>query len=123
MSLTTKGCFKIGTNEYTPQSIRPIFDSLADENSGRTEDGVMHINWIRSKMRKWEITMPPMTSAEAYKLLTDVQGKVYTLTIWDISSNAEVSVSVYTSNSNADMYSGVLYNGLWRGFKFSAIEV
>ena len=123
MSLTTKGHFKIGTAEFAAASIKPVLDSLADENSGRTEDGVMHISWIRSKMRKWEITMPPLTSAQAYSLLSLIQGKIYTITIWDISSNAEVSVSVYTSNSAADMYSGVMYGGLWRGLKFSAIEV
>ena len=63
------------------------------------------------------------------KLLNDVQGKEYQITIWDVSeldngqtTGKEVTVNVYTSNGNADLYSGVLYGGLWRGFKFSAIE-
>lgn len=123
MSLTTKGHFKIGNTEFVASAIRPIFDSLADENSGRDDNGVMHIYWKRPKMRKWEITMPPMTSTQAAALINLIQGKTYTLTIWDISANAEVNVNVYTSNSAADMYSGVIMNGLWRGFKFSAIEM
>jgi hypothetical protein len=34
-----------------------------------------------------------------------------------------VSKTFYTSNSHADMYSGVIKNGLWINFAFNAIEV
>ena len=32
--------------EFMPQELSIKIDSLADENSGRTQDGVMRINWI-----------------------------------------------------------------------------
>lgn len=127
MSLTNKGCFIVRANgvdtEFCAQSIKPIFDSLADENSGRNQSGYMTIHYLRPKLRKWEITMPPMTSTEAYNLISKIQGQLYKIVIWDISTDSEQVVDVYTSNGSADMYSGVLYNGLWRGFKFSAIEM
>lgn len=43
MALTDKGRFIIDGIEYRAKAIRPSFDSLATEDSGRTDDGVMHI--------------------------------------------------------------------------------
>ena len=123
MALTDKGRFIINGTEYKAKSIRPSFDSLASEDSGRTDDGVMHIYWIKNRLRKWEIELPPCTSAEAASVLNKVQGNTYYITIWDILSNSEVTVHVYTSNSSGDCYNDVLYNGLWQGVKFSAIEL
>ena len=123
MALHNKGNFIIGGTEFKAKAITLSFDSLATEDSGRTDDGVMHITWIKNKLRKWEIEMPPCTAQEAYNILSRVQGQLYNITIWDISSNSEVTVHVYTSNSAGDCYSGVLYNGLYQGVKFSAIEL
>ena len=123
MALTTKGHFMVNGTEFLAKAIAPKYDSLASENSGRTDDGIMHIYWIRNNLRKYEIEMPPCTASEASAILSAVQGQLYTLTVFDVKSNSEVNVSVYTSNSEGDCYSGVLYNGLWRGIKFSAIEV
>lgn len=67
--------------------------------------------------------MPPCTAYDAYRIINAVQGKLYNLTIWDISTNSEVTVHVYTSNAEGDCYSGVLYNGLYQGVRFSAIEL
>lgn len=123
MALTTKGHFKIGSTEFLAKSIKPNFESLASEDSGRTDDGVMHINWVLRKIRKVEIEMPPLTSLEASNLLSLVQGQTYSLTYWDILANAEKTISVYTSNSSAECYSGVIKNGLWQNLSFNAIEL
>jgi len=63
--LPTKGHFKIGSTTFIAKSIKPSFESLASEDSGRTDDGKMHISWIKPKLRKWEIEMPPCSSQEA----------------------------------------------------------
>ena len=53
-NLNGKGWFIIGTHttptstekntqQFCPKSLVPIYDTLASENSGRTDDGVMHI--------------------------------------------------------------------------------
>ena len=123
MALTNKGNFKIGSTEFKPKSIKLSFDSLAAEDSGRTDDGVMHITWIKSKLRKWEIEMPPCTASEAAAILSLVQGQIYYITIYDISTNAEVTAHVYTSASSGECYSGVIQNGLYTGLTFSAIEL
>lgn len=123
MALTSKGHFKIGNTEFLAKSIKSNFESLASEDSGRTDDGVMHINWVLRKIRKVEIEMPPCTSLEASRILSLVQGQEYTLTYWDVLANSEKTINVYTSNSAADCYSGVIKGGLWQGLAFNAIEL
>lgn len=123
MALTNKGNFIINGIEFKPKSMKPNYESLATEDSGRTDDGVIHIYWVLDRIRKWEIVMPPMTSEEQAQLLSLVQGKMYYMTYWDTLANQEITRKFYTSNSNADMYSGYVKNGLWLNTEFHAIEV
>lgn len=123
MALTSKGCFKIGSTEYKPKSLKITYDSLATSKSGRSDNGTMHITWVRRNVRKVEIEMPPMTLSALSSLLTTVSGQIYNITIHDPKSNAEATFQVYTSNSQGECYSGVLHQGLYQGVQFSAIEV
>ena len=123
MALTSKGHFKVNGTEYLAKSIKVELESLASEDSGRTDDGVMHINWILRKIRKVFIEMPPSTTANIAPLLAAVQGQTYSLTYFDPLANAEKTITAYTSKGSSSLYSGVLYNGLWQGTQFNAIEV
>lgn len=123
MALTSKGHFKVNGKEFAAKAIKVGFESLSGSDSGRTEDGVMHINWIFRRIRKVEITMPPCTSEEVSALLSLVQGQEYSLTYFDPLENKEKMIGVYTSTTAADMYSGIIRNGLWQGVSFNAIEM
>lgn len=123
MALTSKGNFKIGSTEYKPKSLKVTYDSLATSKSGRSDDGTMVITWVRQNIRKVEVVMPPMKMAQLSALLTAVSGKKYNMTFHDPRTNAEVTVQMYTSNATGECYSGVLYNGLYQGVEFHAIEV
>jgi hypothetical protein len=123
MALNSKGNFKIGSTEYSPKSLKITYDSLATANSGRSDNGTMVINWVRTNIRKLEIEMPPMKMSELSALLNAVSGKKYNMTFRDIRTNTEVTVQMYTSNTQGDCYSGVLLGGLYHGVQFSAIEV
>ncbi len=124
MALTSKGHFKIGTNEFAAKSIKVGIDSIAAPNSGRTDDGVQHIYWVLRRCRKVEIEMPPTKDrAMIANLLNLVQGREYSITYFDPIDNAERTLQVYTSKSESDMYSGVIYNGVLQGVKFNAIEL
>ena len=123
MALTSKGHFKVNGTEYLAKSIKVDLESLASEDSGRTDDGVMHINWVLKKIRKVFIEMPPSITADIAPLLSAVQGQTYSLTYFDPLANAEKTITAYTSTSSSELYSGVLYNGLWQGTQFNAIEV
>lgn len=41
--LRNKGNFIIGSTQYSPQKIRPTFESISSENSGRVKSGKMYI--------------------------------------------------------------------------------
>lgn len=123
MALSSKGNFKIGTKEWSPKSLKFTYDSLATAKSGRADNGTMVISWVRTNIRKLEITMPPMKASALDDLLTAVSGKKYNMTFYDPRTAAEVTVEMYTSNAQGECYSGVLLNGLYQGVQFSAIEV
>ena len=123
MALTSKGHFKVNGTEYLAKSIKVDLESLASEDSGRTDDGVMHINWVLKKIRKVFIEMPPSTTADIAPLLSAVQGQTYSLTYFDPLDNAEKTITAYTSKGSSSLYSGILYNGLWQGTQFNAIEL
>ena len=123
MALTSKGHFQVNGTEYLAKSIKVDLESLASEDSGRTDDGVMHINWVLKKIRKVFIEMPPSITADIAPLLSAVQGQTYSLTYFDPLANAEKTITAYTSKGSSSLYSGVLYNGLWQGTQFNAIEV
>ena len=74
MALTSKGHFKVNGTEYLAKSIKVDLESLASEDSGRTDDGVMHINWVLKKIRKVEIQVAPSITADIAPLLSAVQG-------------------------------------------------
>ena len=123
MALTSKGHFKVNGTEYVAKSIKVDLDSLASEDSGRTDDGVMRINWVLKKIRKVQIELPPSIADDFAPLLRAVQGQIYSLTYFDPMDNAEKTITAYTSKGSSSLYSGVLYNGLWQGTQFNAIEV
>lgn len=85
-----------GKQIVSPQSCKVTIDSLADSNSGRTDDGVMHINWIWREIRKVTLTFPPLTSEEVSALLSLVQGKEYDLSYPDPLDGTERTIHCYT---------------------------
>jgi len=53
-------------------------ESLADPNSGRTDDGMMHLIFTRSRVRKFTYRYGRLSGAELRYLENLVQGRVYT---------------------------------------------
>lgn len=128
MSLTSKDSLIINGVEYNFQSVKVTFESLATEDSGRNEAGYMNITYVRPKLVKLQVTLPAITSAQLASkwqpLLNYVQGNPsYSVTYFDMLTNAERTMTAYTSNQEASVYNGVLYNGVWQGIQFSIIEV
>ena len=123
MALTNKGNFKINDVEFTAQDIKVDYDSLMSDDSGKTDDGVMHIYWVFRKTREIEISLPPSSGADISNLLSKVQGQIYNLTYFDPLENEERTLQCYTTSSSASMYSGIFLNGLWIGVQITATEV
>lgn len=107
-----------------PKTMSVDYDSLATEDSGRTDDGVMHIDWILSRARKVNITLPPMTQSEVGAILDKVSGRIYWIKYTDAIGGDGWVMNVYTSKSSTAMYSSVLASGgLWTDAAFNAIEM
>lgn len=121
--INQKYSFAINGQYFQAQQMKFNWESIASEDSGRTLDGVMHIYWLLRKIRKIEITMPPCQEDKIAQIINLVQGKEYNLTYYDPAIGGQRTIYVYTSNASADMYSGVVMNGLWQGFEFHAIEI
>lgn len=66
--------------QFAPQTMRPTFDSLASEDSGRADNGIMVIYWVLDRVRKWEIGLRPDTPENISKILNKVIGREYYLT-------------------------------------------
>ena len=120
-----KGYFKInGNTYYYPQSMQVVYDSLASEDSGRTDDGVMHIQYVKNRLVKLEIKMPPCDSNTCSSLMNSIQGSTgISVSYWDPIEAREVTKTMYCSTASTDWYSGVVTtNGIIRGWQFSLID-
>ena len=111
------GYIKINGVRYSPQSLNITYDSLASAE--------IHITYIRNKMVKLDITMPPADARTYTALINAVQGKAnLSVAYWDPSTGAEITKQMYCSNSKAEWYSGVITsNGILTGLSFSLIEM
>lgn len=120
MALNNKANIKIDNLEFTPKAVSPVYESIADETSGRDDSGEMHITWLKNKLVKLEIELPAHYENDSRynTILNLVQGKVYNLTYWDILEKTEKTIECYTSNSK---YSWT-HNGIITGVSFSAIQ-
>lgn len=67
-------------SQFAPQTMRPSVDSLATEDSGRSDDGIMHIYYVLDRIRKLEITLKPDTVENVSKILSKVVGRFYYIT-------------------------------------------
>lgn len=97
---------------------------LADENSGRSDDGMMHINYIRTGMHKVEIKYSAL-SAEEWKYMLDLldeSPEEMALTYLD-PQNGVSTIRCYSGDDAGSLYSSVLYGGLYRNCTFNCIEL
>ena len=113
-----------GTAIYEPDNnVKVTHESLADSESGRTRDGIMHINWVRTNMRKFNLTYSILTNEE-YQLTADLlQGKIFTFGY--IENGISRTMTAYCSNHSYDNYlhDDVSKRGLYQNFQINIIEV
>jgi|SRR5665647_838764 len=105
---------------YDPDyAIQVDIDSITD--SATTDDGVTHIDWIRTAKRKVYIKYRMLTDSEIANVLSKIQGKEYTLTYKDPILGIN-TINCFTSSNNSECYTAVLYDGRWRNVTFNCIE-
>lgn len=118
----TKGKIKINNIEYDVKSCKVEIAGLEADDSGRTDDGVYHYNYIYNRGRNITIQLVPTTQATVAALLNAVSGKTYNLTYYDPIAG-EKTIQAHTKSTSGSLYSGVLLNGLWSGVSFKAEQI
>lgn len=121
--LDTTGSWKVNSSPlYVPSAgIQVEHSNLAGSSSGRTEDGVMHIDWIRRDIRKVHLRWSVLTASELDYILGLMQGKEFTLTFKD--RGKVQTMNAYSSESSYIYYSAALGTDLYTDVSINAIEM
>lgn len=124
--LDTKGRWAVnGTPIYIPSpGTTMAHESIQSSDTGRTEDGVMHIDWVRTNMIKTGLNWKYLTGKEVKYLEDLMQGKEFTLTYFD--KGYVCTASVYVSTFTYKKESDVLYEedgGLYSNISANGIEI
>jgi hypothetical protein len=107
---------------YIPSAgIKVEHTNLAGSSSGRTEDGVMHIDWVRRDIRKVNLQWKVLTGTELNYILGLMQGKEFTLTFKD--RGQVQTMSAYSSESSYTYYSAALGEDIYTDVSINAIEM
>lgn len=124
-----------GTN-WTPiyvpaPNIKIEHTNVASADSGRTEDGKMHINWVRRDVRKVNLVYNAISGAEKATMENLMQGKEFYFRYLDPHYEGEsllthASFYGYVGESNYQYYSSVHYaseGGIFTNFSINVIEI
>ena len=107
---------------YIPSAgIQVEHTNLAGSSSGRTEDGIMHIDWVRRDIRKVNLRWSVLTASELDYVLGLMQGKEFTLTFKD--RGRVQTMSAYSSESSYAYYSAALGEDIYTDVSINAIEM
>lgn len=121
--LDTAGEWKVNSSHlYIPSAgIQVEHTNLAGSSSGRTEDGIMHIDWVRRDIRKVKLQWKVLTASELDYVLGLMQGKEFTLTFKD--RGRVQTMSAYSSESSYTYYSAALGEDIYTDVSINAIEM
>ena len=111
-----------GNHLYIPSAgIRVEHTNLAGSSSGRTEDGVMHIDWIRRDIRKVCLQWKVLTASELEYVFGLMQGKEFSLTFKD--RGRIHTMNAYSAESSYVYYSAALGEDIYTDVSINAIEM
>ncbi len=124
--LDTNGRWMVDNSEiYIPAcDIQIQHTNVASADSGRTEDGVMHIDWVRRDVRKVNLQWKVMTGQELSYVMNLLQGKEFTFKYYDMG--AVQTISAYCGESSYTKYSDAIAaesGGLYTDVSINVIEM
>ena len=124
--LDTQGRWMVDNNEiYIPSArVKIQHTNVASADSGRTEDGVMHIDWVRRDVVKVNLTYSTITGNEAAYMLNLMQGKEFQFKYYDLGQIK--TINAYCGESTYEKYTETLYaseGGMYTDFQINVIEM
>lgn len=102
--LDTKGWWAVnGTPIYTPATPCKVEHSnITGSSTGRSEDGVLRIDWVRRDVVKVYLTYKAMTATEVAYMENLMQGKEFVFTYRDKGQTK--TANCYVGESGYDFY-------------------
>ena len=113
--LDTQGHWMVNSSHlYVPSyNTKVEHSNIAGASTGRSEDGVMRIDWIRRDVRKVFLVYSAMSAHELAYTMNLLQGKEFTFTFLDQGSvktfQGYVGESTYNFYTNSDLYDEGIY--------------
>ena len=118
--------WKVDNNEiYAPTKSTPSnsHDNIVSSDSGRTEDGYMHIHWVRRDVRQITLTWEKLTGNEMKYLRDLMQGQEFVLTFFDAGIT---TMNAYCGKFSETLDSEYLYSsegGLYKNIQATITEM
>ena len=110
---------------YIPQGMPKIeHTNVASSDSGRMEDGIMRITWVRTDVRKVGLTYTALTGNELNYLRNLMQGKIYEFFYYDCGEVKHFTA--YTGEHSYSAYLTCMYEnegGFYRDISINAVEL
>lgn len=119
------GYWMVGDSHiYIPSTPCKVEHSnITGESTGRDETGIMHIDWVRTDVRKVFLHYNAITETELAYLMGLMQGQEFTFSFLDQGQvqtfNAYAGESSYEFHSYSDLYA----EGVYINFEIHVIEL
>lgn len=118
------GKWKVGIhNIYVPSTPCKIEHSnVTSPETGRDENGIMHIEWLRRDVRKVFLKYNAITETELQFLMSKMQGKEFTFTFPDQGTEQTMEAYVGKCSYEFYTYSDLYAEGVYTNFEIHVIE-
>lgn len=115
--------WKVGDSPiYEPSAgISIQHENLAGSSSGRTEDGIMHIDWVRRDIRKVGLKWLKLTQDELDYIIDLMQGKEYVFTFVD--RGQVCTMNAYSSNCSYTLLTYAYGKSIYTDVAINVIEL
>ena len=121
----TDGYWMVGSSHiYIPSTPCKVEHSnITGSSTGRSEDGVMRIDWVRRDVRKVYLKYNAITESELAYMMSKMQGKEFTFKFLDQGSVQTMNAYVGESSYEFYSYSSVFGEPVYVNFEIHVIEM
>ena len=107
---------------YEPQvQVTESVESVMDENSGRSDDGTMHVFWKDKTIKKFSLQYNALTAEEYNEMKQLLQGKTFRFGYWN--NGAVTKISAYCEATSASLLRIDGTSGIYTGVQFDIIQL
>lgn len=124
-TLDTAGKWMVDSSHiYIPSTPCKVEHSnIAGSSSGRDETGIMHIDWVRTDVRKVFLKYNAITESELSYMMNLMQGKEFTFKFLDQGAVQTIDAYVGESSYEFYSYSSAYAEGVYLNFEIHVIEL